>query len=386
MHEVLVDNVKNSGTDALLPLAAVRVPAGETWSVRIQGTITKASSGSLSRPSFRIGTTTSGKYAQGAAVDFSGTVTAANSAIAIVLNDYAGTSFFGTVTIDNAVQITLGADLEARDQLRAALTGRGLDHTTVKWIPFDIKLVGTGSARELFRGCAALMLAPDMDTSGVTSTRSMYYDCSSLIRVPGIDTSQVTDSRWMFYNCASLTSAPDLDTAKVTSMYSMYSGCASLTSVPDMGTGNVTDMSYMFSGCTSLTTAPAMGTSKVTDMGSMFNACSSLTSVPAMDTSKVTSMTFMFNGCSSLTSVPAMNTSNATTLRTMFQNCSSLTYIPDLQASNVGDVSYTFNGCSSLTDGNVRLIGKKAGVVADYTISRSGLTRLPFYDTAGNPI
>ena len=98
VYEVTVNNVQ--GYLTVHPLLTVTVPAGETWSVRIQGTVTKAAGTAALQPSFRIGVTESGKYGQGAAVDFSGTVTAANSTIAIVLNDYSGTSFTGTVTIE----------------------------------------------------------------------------------------------------------------------------------------------------------------------------------------------------------------------------------------------------------------------------------------------
>lgn len=98
VHEVTLTNVSGSG--AVHPLLTVTVPAGETWNVRIQGTVTKASNVSSSQPFFRIGTAESGKYGPGAAVDFSGTVTAANSAIALVANGYSATSFVGTVTIE----------------------------------------------------------------------------------------------------------------------------------------------------------------------------------------------------------------------------------------------------------------------------------------------
>lgn len=99
VHEVTLTNV--TGPGAVHPLLTVTVPAGETWSVRIQGTMTKATVGSFGRPIFRIGVTDSGTYRKGAAVDFSGTVTAANSAIALVTQDpVRPSSFTGTVTIE----------------------------------------------------------------------------------------------------------------------------------------------------------------------------------------------------------------------------------------------------------------------------------------------
>jgi len=42
------------------------------------------------------------------------------------------------------------------------------------------------------------------------------------------------------------------------------------------------------------------------------------------------------------------------------------------------------NNCKAMKDGNVRCIGKKSGVNTSNMIVNSGLTRLPFYDAAGN--
>lgn len=101
VHEVSLTNVQ--GTNTAHSLASVTVPAGKTWSVRIQGTITKAPRSSTGQPVFRIGASTSGRYGNGATVNYSGTITAANSTIAMVT---AGTfslgqaSFTGTVTIE----------------------------------------------------------------------------------------------------------------------------------------------------------------------------------------------------------------------------------------------------------------------------------------------
>ena len=96
VYEVSLTNVM----DGSHPLVSVTLPAGETWDVRIQGTVTKATAGSAYSPHFRIGVTDSGTYGPAAAVDFSGTVTAANSTIALVTDNVWGTSFTGTVTIE----------------------------------------------------------------------------------------------------------------------------------------------------------------------------------------------------------------------------------------------------------------------------------------------
>lgn len=103
------------------------------------------------------------------------------------------------------VQITLGADYVARDQLRAELSARGLGYTTVEEIPFDIELVGSGSARSMFQGCSSLTSGLAMDTSQVTSMINMFFGCSSLTSVPDMYTGQVTVMNSMFHGCSSLT-------------------------------------------------------------------------------------------------------------------------------------------------------------------------------------
>ena len=101
VYEVSLTDVRGSGT--IHPLLTVTVPAGETWSVRIQGTVTRASRSVSAQPQVRIGDAAFGPYGQGEAVDCSGTVTSANTTIAILTR--AGTSsnaasFVGTVTIE----------------------------------------------------------------------------------------------------------------------------------------------------------------------------------------------------------------------------------------------------------------------------------------------
>ena len=105
----------------------------------------------------------------------------------------------------DAVRITLGTGTQARNQLRAALADRGLDYKTVTEIPFEIELVGSGSAQNMFYDCAALTSVPGLDTSNVTNMTYMFYRCSSLTSVPDMDTSQVTNANSMFRYCAALT-------------------------------------------------------------------------------------------------------------------------------------------------------------------------------------
>ena len=156
-------------------------------------------------------------------------------------------------TSGEVVQITLGAGNQAYDQLRVALSSRGLDYQTVTEIPFEIELVGSGSVQYMFFGCSSLTSVPDIDTSNVTSMYYMFNGCSSLTSVPDMDTSQVTAMSSMFWGCSALTHAPDLDTSQVMYMDEMFWGCSALTHVPDMDTSQVTDMYGMFRNCSSLT-------------------------------------------------------------------------------------------------------------------------------------
>lgn len=137
-------------------------------------------------------------------------------------------AFGGAPAPQEKVTITLGEDYEARDQFRAALTARGLNHQTVTEVPFVIELVGTGSLRDMFRGCSSLILAPHMNTRGVTSMRSMFYECSSLAHVPKMNTSQVTQMQFMFHACSALTMIPDLETYSVTIFDYMFQRCSAL--------------------------------------------------------------------------------------------------------------------------------------------------------------
>ena len=101
VYEVSLTDV--NGRNVVYPLLTVTVPAGETWSVRIQGTVTKAPAYAGYRPQVRIGGAVFGRYAAGETVDVSGTVTSANTAIAIVTGATGNSnvvSFVGTVTIE----------------------------------------------------------------------------------------------------------------------------------------------------------------------------------------------------------------------------------------------------------------------------------------------
>ena len=83
-------------------------------------------------------------------------------------------------TTGETVQITLGDGFQARNQLLAALTDRGLAYQTVTEIPFDIELVGSGATEHMFTSCASLTTGPDLDTSQVTDMRFMFNGCAAL--------------------------------------------------------------------------------------------------------------------------------------------------------------------------------------------------------------
>lgn len=98
VYQVSLTDVDGSGT--VHPLVSVTVPAGQVWDVQIEGTVTKASSSTISQPNFRIGSSSSERFGAGAAVDFSGTVSSTDATIAMVTNKtITDTSFIGTVTI-----------------------------------------------------------------------------------------------------------------------------------------------------------------------------------------------------------------------------------------------------------------------------------------------
>lgn len=105
-----------------------------------------------------------------------------------------------------------------------------------------------------------------------------------------------------------------------------------------------------------------------------------------LDTSAATNLSQMFLQCSNLVTVPPMITSNVTDMSRMFEQCGKLVSVPDLATSNVTTVNSMFYHTSSLTDGNVRLIGKKSGVNVQWAIQGSKLTRVPFFNAAGQPI
>lgn len=99
VHHVNIAEENRAGVAS--PLVRVSVPAGQTWKVRIRGTVTEAGALKWSWLTFRIGSTESEPYRKGSDVDFSGTITSDNSTIDMV-SPYTGglKGFAGTVTIE----------------------------------------------------------------------------------------------------------------------------------------------------------------------------------------------------------------------------------------------------------------------------------------------
>ena len=131
-----------------------------------------------------------------------------------------------------------------------------------------------------------------------------------------------------------------------------------------------------------------LDTSAATSLNDMFSSCRGLKTIPPMDTRNVTSFSGTFQKCSALTTIPPMDTSKATSMSSMFGECTSLVFVPVLDAGLVTNVYDMFNSCAKLTDGNVRLIrrdGTKPGTRTGM-VTRSGLTRDPFFWPDGTPI
>ena len=130
-----------------------------------------------------------------------------------VVGVYAGITevqkvYVGTVLVwenRETVTITGTQPWEAQDQLRAALTDRGLDYRNVTEIPFALDTSSVTTMNEMFSGCYGLRSAPKMDTSSVTKMNSMFIDCAALTSVPDMNTSNVTSMGYMFKNCKAMT-------------------------------------------------------------------------------------------------------------------------------------------------------------------------------------
>jgi hypothetical protein len=112
----------------------------------------------------------------------------------------------------------------------------------------------------------------------------------------------------LFRGCAALVSAPDLPAITLIDRcyQNMFRDCTALVSAPALPATTLTERCYdsMFQGCTSLTSPPALPATTLANYcyGSMFYDCKALTSVPALPATTLASDCYrhMFNGCASL--------------------------------------------------------------------------------------
>lgn len=114
-----------------------------------------------------------------------------------------------------------------------------------------------------------------------------------------------------------------------------------------------------------------------------------LTEVPfTIDLEGVNSIPYLFGDLTSLKKAPKLDLDGVRDLTGLFSFCESLAEVPDLHVDGELYMQGIFLGCASLKDGSVRIIlGDNARVADDRDmIQRSGLTRVPFYDRAGNPV
>lgn len=159
---------------------------------------------------------------------------------------------------------------------------------------FQRGMCGQSAYRNLFYGCANLILSPQQIPSSVmfaNGCKEMFRNCTSLQTAPDILAASIGDRCFenMFMGCSSLQAAPPnlYATYARTRCYShMFDGCSALVTPPNIAAtamDNNNEMSYMFYQCTSLQTAPEI---KITQcvgnsysFSNMFNGCTALNSI-----------------------------------------------------------------------------------------------------------
>lgn len=193
----------------------------------------------------------------------------------------------GDKPVVDIVGVTGEWSTEARDQMRAAVAGYGLDYRTVETLPFDVRFVESTSARSAFHGFEKLTVAPNISSTGVEIFSSVFHNCGELVSIPQFDTTSMTEATQMFYNCQSLTTSPTIDAAPDALTYAniMYSGCESLEFVGDIHTGGVINAGSAFYGCVNLTDGSVRLIGKHPDVSANFMIeGSGLTREPFFDT------------------------------------------------------------------------------------------------------
>ena len=170
---------------------------------------------------------------------------------------YIGSTLVWDAGGDKPVVDIIGStgNLDARDQLRAAVTGYGLDYQTVERLPFDVRFVESTNAANAFNGFEKLTVAPNIDTTGVSAFFAMFRSCGELVDIPQFDTSGMAGSSAnMFSGCYSLITSPSIDAAPgaLSVALSMYGFCESIEFVGDIHTDGVTNARNMLTNTSSL--------------------------------------------------------------------------------------------------------------------------------------
>ena len=223
--------------------------------------------------------------------------------------------------------------------------------------------------RQMFYGCSALTVAPDLPANELTERcySGMFRSCFALTAIPVLPATTLAPYCYyeMFYGCKALTEVAELlaTTAAEYSCSRMFVGCSALKTVSSRLASTVADHCYyyMFADCTALVTAPELPATTMEPYcySAMFRGCPSLETAPALPATQLAdhcyeSMFFNYlNDPYQLKNAPELP---ATTLADncytyMFSGCKSLTTAPDLPAKVLENGCYVcmFNNCTSLT-------------------------------------
>ncbi len=231
-------------------------------------------------------------------------------------------------------------------------------------LSLDSRFDGYGTWHAMFRGCAALAVAPaTIPATAVRTCNSMFQNCTALTQAPELPATTLVTCCYcsMFQGCTSLSLAPELPATVLDDgcYKQMFSGCTALRTAPELPATTMKNECYqqMFYGCTALTAVPELPATTMARYcyGNMFASCTALTSVPASlpaTTLAESCYSGMFSGCTALTRSPELP---ATVLaggcyNYMFGSCRSLTAPPDLPAAYVPQNGYycMFSGCTAL--------------------------------------
>lgn len=244
----------------------------------------------------------------------------------------------------------------------------------------NIKFLDNSMFRGMFDGCTSLKTAPRFaehyglrEGTAIPSHQldKMFYGCTSLENTSDaivIDKFGEGTCYQMFEGCTALKISPELITDEIgtTGCYHMFYGCKGLETAQKI-TGETIGTSGcvgMFEGCTNLVDAGFdIDANVVGEKGynRMFYGCTKLEIAPRINATEIglQGCEYMFYNCYELTDVqdtlPAMKLGSAG-YRYMFQNCKALTTAPEIMVEDLtilgGNTHFyaMFTGCISLTD------------------------------------